>query len=221
MASPIRCLVTAGPTREFFDPVRFVSNPSSGRMGYALAAAGAGRGWQVDLISGPVELAVPLGVNLQRVVTGEEMYQAVARAFPFCDILIMTAAIMDYRPRSVSDHKIKKNELRMVIEMEPVIDVLATVSRMRKQQLIIGFAAETHNLETYALQKLRSKNADFIVANKIGGPDGAFGREDNAVVVYGRDGQCLPMGPAPKTELAESLIELFSPHIGRSRSVSA
>lgn len=188
-------------------------------MGYALAAAAVRRGWEVDLVSGPVELDPPSGVNLHRVVTGQEMYAAVASLFPSCDILIMTAAIMDYRPRVVSDHKIKKNELQMVIEMEPVVDVLATVSRQRVNQLIVGFAAETNNIETYALDKLRSKNTDFIVANKIGGSDSAFGRDDNTILVYGRDGKSLSLGPSLKTELAGQLLDLFEPRIGQPRAV--
>lgn len=209
-ASPIRCLVTAGPTREFFDPVRFLSNPSSGKMGYALARAAALKGWEVDLVSGPVALPDPLNVRVQRVVTGAEMYDAVRGLFPVCDVLIMTAAIMDYRPKTVADHKIKKFELEMVIRMEPVIDILATVAKEKQHQLVVGFAAETNNLEEYALKKLEAKNADFIVANRIGGEASAFERDDNSVIVFGRDGQRLPMGPATKDHLAAELIDLFA-----------
>jgi phosphopantothenoylcysteine decarboxylase/phosphopantothenate--cysteine ligase len=209
-ASPIRCLVTAGPTREFFDPVRFLSNPSSGKMGYALARAAAERGWEVELVSGPVALEDPPGVKVERVVTGAEMYLAVKERFSRCDILIMTAAIMDYRPRVVADHKIKKFELEMVIEMEPVVDVLATVTKDKANQVIVGFAAETDHLETYAVKKLDYKNADFIVANNIGGPEGAFEKDDNAVVVFSRDGRRLPLGPASKVDLAIELIDLFA-----------
>ena len=213
MASPIRCLVTAGPTREYFDPVRFLSNPSSGKMGFALAEAAAARGWDVDLVSGPVSLPDPDKVRVKQVVTGEEMFKAVAERFPACQILIMTAAIMDYRPKTVAAHKIKKFELEMVIEMEPVIDVLATVAREKRNQLVVGFAAETNNLETYARRKLESKNADFIVANLIGGREGAFGRNDNRVEVFSRDNSPLALGPMPKRELADRLLDLFSPYI--------
>lgn len=212
-ASPIRCLVSAGPTREFFDPVRFLSNPSSGKMGYALAAAAARRNWQVELVSGPVSLAGPEGVSLTRVVTGKEMYEAVSRRFDNCDILIMTAAIMDYRPKAIADHKIKKFELEMVIEMEPVIDVLATVARRRAHQVIVGFAAETDHLESYARRKLESKNADFIVANQIGGPGSAFGNEENSVLVLDRFNAPLQLGPMAKTLLADRLLDLFEPGI--------
>jgi phosphopantothenoylcysteine decarboxylase/phosphopantothenate--cysteine ligase len=216
-ASPIRCLVSAGPTREFFDPVRFVSNPSSGKMGYALANAAVQRGWMVDLVSGPVALPDPGGVKVTRVVTGDEMYHAIDSRFDGCDILIMTAAIIDYRPRTVADHKIKKFELDMVVEMEPVIDVLATVARRKAHQVVVGFAAETDHLERYATDKLLRKNADFIVANHIGGPDSAFERDDNTVYVYSKSGDPLVLGPLPKTDLACRLLDLFAPSLPQSR----
>ncbi|HSH09240.1 MAG TPA: phosphopantothenoylcysteine decarboxylase [Oceanipulchritudo sp.] len=205
--------MTAGPTREYFDPVRFLSNPSSGKMGYALARAAAARGWAVELVSGPVSLPSPDGVLVEHVVTGEQMYEAVRKRFAQCDILIMTAAIMDYRPKAVADHKIKKFELEMFIEMEPVIDVLATVAREKAHQVVVGFAAETNNMEAYALEKLKSKNADFIVANNIGGADGAFGRDENTVLVFSRQGGQIPLGPLAKDVLADQLLDLFAPRI--------
>ena len=214
-ASPIRCLVTAGPTREFFDPVRFLSNPSSGKMGYALAAAAAERGWSVELVSGPVSLPDPENVKVERVVTGQEMYEAVNARFPQCDVLIMTAAIMDYRPREVADHKIKKYELEMVIKMEPVIDVLATVARSKDHQLVVGFAAETNDLITNATKKLSAKNADFIVGNLIGGKASAFGRDDNEVIVISQESDPVRIGPLPKPELASELLDLFMPRLGK------
>jgi phosphopantothenoylcysteine decarboxylase/phosphopantothenate--cysteine ligase len=212
-ASPIRCLVTAGPTREFFDPVRYLSNPSSGKMGYALAAAAVHLGWEVELISGPVDLPDPQGASVTKVVTGEEMHQAVEERFPHCDVLIMTAAIMDYRPQEVADHKIKKYELEMVIKMEPVVDVLATVAKNKDHQLVVGFAAETNDLVENSMKKLHSKNADFIVGNHIGGPDGAFGKDENTVVVISRDAEPLTFGPLPKTDLAETLLKHFLPRL--------
>jgi phosphopantothenoylcysteine decarboxylase/phosphopantothenate--cysteine ligase len=182
-------------------------------MGYALASAAASRGWTVELISGPVSLPDPEGVSVSRVVTGEEMYQAVDSRFADCDILIMTAAIMDYRPKQVADHKIKKFELDMVVEMEPVVDVLATVARRKTHQLVVGFAAETDHLDRYARDKLQRKNADFIVANQIGGPDSAFERDDNTVTVFSRSGEPMPLGPLPKAELAIRLLDLFAPSL--------
>jgi phosphopantothenoylcysteine decarboxylase/phosphopantothenate--cysteine ligase len=213
-ARPIRCLVSAGPTREYFDPVRFISNPSSGKMGYALAAAAVSRGWQVDLVSGPVALAPPAGVNLIAAETGAAMLQAIATRFAACDILIMTAAIIDYRPRQCAPHKIKKQQLEMTVTMEPVVDVLATVARGKAHQLVVGFAAETDNIEAYARRKLVEKNADFIVANRIGGPDGAFGRDDNTVLLLGADGSQETIGPAPKQALAEHLLGRFAAACG-------
>jgi phosphopantothenoylcysteine decarboxylase/phosphopantothenate--cysteine ligase len=212
-ASPIRCLVSAGPTREHFDPVRFLSNPSSGKMGYALAAAAAKRGWHVELVSGPVSLPVPEGIEVTRVVTGQEMYEAVNARFDTCDILIMTAAIMDYRPKTIADHKIKKFELEMFIKMEPVIDVLATVAARKGNQVVVGFAAETDHLEEYARRKLESKNADYIVANLIGGPDGAFEKDSNKVLVLHRAGASVPLGPLSKVALASELLDLFEPAV--------
>ncbi len=212
-ASPIRCLVTAGPTREFFDPVRFLSNPSSGKMGFALAEAAVHRGWDVELISGPVSLPDPEGVRIKRIVTGQEMFEEVRKRFPGCDILIMTAAIMDYRPKLVADHKIKKFELEMVIEMEPVIDVLTTVGRDKDHQVVVGFAAETNDLVGNATKKLHSKNADFVVGNIIGGEEGAFGRDDNRVVVISNDNDPIELGPMSKSELATALLGLFTPRL--------
>jgi phosphopantothenoylcysteine decarboxylase/phosphopantothenate--cysteine ligase len=209
-ASPIRCLISAGPTREYFDPVRYVSNPSSGKMGYSLAAAAARLGWDVHLVSGPVSLPTPEGVRRENVVTGDEMYRAIDAAFDDCDILIMTAALIDFRPRYKAAQKVKKDALEMVIEMEAVVDVLGTVAKRKKRQLVIGFAAETNNVEDYGRRKLASKNADFIVANRIGVADGGFESDRNTVLLLGRDGSETPMGPAPKTELGEWLIARFA-----------
>lgn len=187
-------------------------------MGYALASAAASRGWSVEMVSGPVSLPDPERVEVTRVVTGDEMYRAIDSRFDQCDILIMTAAIMDYRPKTVADHKIKKFELDMVVEMEPVIDVLATVAKRKRHQLVVGFAAETDHLDQYATDKLRKKNADFIVANHIGGPDSAFERDDNTVFVYSQNGNPVSLGPLPKTELAMRLLDLFTPRLPTSSS---
>lgn len=210
MASPFRCLISAGPTREFFDPVRYVSNPSSGKMGYALAAAAARKGWAVHLVSGPVSLTPPEGISVENVITGEEMFRAIDRVFDDCDILIMTAALIDFRPKVKAPHKVKKGDLESSIEMEAVPDVLATVSRRKAHQLVVGFAAETNNLEDYARRKLDSKNADFIVANRIGIEGGGFESDQNSILLLGRDGTREAMGPLQKTVLGERLIERFA-----------
>jgi phosphopantothenoylcysteine decarboxylase/phosphopantothenate--cysteine ligase len=210
MARPIRCLVTAGPTREYFDPVRYVSNPSTGKMGYALAQAALQVGWEVDLVSGPVALAAPAGARMHSVVTGAEMYEAVSGLFDQCDILIMTAALIDFRPRTKAPHKVKKDALEMVVEMEPVVDVLATMGQRKKEQFIVGFAAETNDIENYARRKLESKNADYIVANQIGVPGSGFASESNSIILLGRNGSREELGPVSKVSLGETLIERFA-----------
>lgn len=207
-ASPIRCLITAGPTREFFDPVRYISNPSSGKMGYALAEAARGAGWQVTLISGPVALAAPAGVELIPVVTGEEMFRAVQEHFPQSDILIKSAAVCDMRPKAFNRNKVKKNALSMTVEFEPVVDILRTVAATKTPaQTVVGFAAETDNVETYARKKLAEKNLDWIVANRVGGENSAFEADDNTVQLIGASGRQFSFGPAPKTEIARLLIQ--------------
>ena len=210
MARPIRCLLSAGPTREYFDPVRYVSNPSTGKMGYALAAAALRAGWEVDLVSGPVALEPPPGARVVQVITGEEMYRAIDERFADCDILIMTAALIDFRPKERAPEKVKKDALHMTIEMEPVVDVLASMGRRKDGQMIVGFAAETNNVEDYARRKLSVKNADFIVANRIGVPGSGFASDENHCLLLGRDGSREELGPAPKTYLGDILIERFA-----------
>lgn len=210
MARPIRCLISAGPTREYFDPVRYVSNPSTGKMGYAIAAAAVRAGWQVELVSGPVSLTAPAGVEVIPVVTGDEMFAAIDERFEHCDVLIMTAALIDFRPRTRAPEKVKKDALAMVIEMEPVVDVLATMGKRKTRQLLVGFAAETNNVEDYARRKLSGKNADFIVANRIGVPGSGFASDENHCLLLGADGRREELGPAPKTLLGEVLIERFA-----------
>jgi len=204
---PIRCLITAGPTREFFDPVRYMSNPSSGKMGYALAEAARDAGWSVTLVSGPVALPAPEGVELVKVVTGEEMYAAVAERFPECDILIKSAAVCDMRPKAFNRSKVKKDALAMTVEFEPVVDILKTIAVTKTEgQIVVGFAAETENVQEYAEKKLREKNLDWIVANRVGGEGSAFESDQNTVMLIGAHGESLSFGPAPKPEIARELI---------------
>jgi phosphopantothenoylcysteine synthetase/decarboxylase len=203
----IRCLVTAGPTREHLDPVRFLSNPSSGKMGYALAAAAAAAGWRVELVNGPVALPPPSNVTVTRVTSAAEMFAAVDKLFDACDVLIMTAAVSDFRPKETSPQKVKKGDAALVVEFEPTTDIVKTMAaRKRPGQLVVGFAAETQDVENYARRKLKEKNLDFIVANLVGQPGAGFESDDNTVVLLGRDGSRTPFGPAPKTDLARQLI---------------
>jgi len=211
----IRCLVTAGPTREFFDPVRFVSNPSSGRMGFALAEAANDAGWEVTLVAGPVSLPSPAGIARVDVVSAQDMFEAVDSRFEFCDVLIMSAAVSDYRPKLREAHKVKKAELSLTIEMEPTIDILKTVAaRKRQGQFVVGFAAETRDVEAYALGKMESKNCDMMVANDVGEAGAGFGGETNRVIVLARNGSREDVGPASKTAIARRIVEKIAVAIG-------
>jgi phosphopantothenoylcysteine decarboxylase/phosphopantothenate--cysteine ligase len=210
----IRCLITAGPTREFFDPVRFVSNPSTGKMGFALAEAAKAEGWTVDLVSGPVALAEPKGVMFYPVVTAEEMLRQTDALFGPCDILIMTAAVSDWRPKVCEPQKLKKNGQGLTVEFEAVPDILATLAEHRRpEQVIVGFAAETENVEANALEKMKRKKIDYIAANSVAGAEGAFGSDENQLILLGKNGFRQVLGPASKREVAQKLIARLSHHL--------
>jgi phosphopantothenoylcysteine decarboxylase/phosphopantothenate--cysteine ligase len=218
-AMPLRCLITAGPTREFFDPVRFVSNPSTGKMGFALAKAAKAAGWTVDLVSGPVSLPEPEGVMFYPVVTSEELMRQTDALFGPCDILIMTAAVSDWRPKQILPQKLKKEGTDLSLEMEPVPDILAAMAAQRKPgQLLVGFAAETENIEEHALAKLKRKKIDLIAANSVAGVEGAFGNDDNTIILLGNNGFRQVLGPASKDKVADLLIQQIS-HIFSTRPV--
>lgn len=207
---PIRCLLTAGPTREYLDPVRFLSNGSSGKMGYALAAAAARRGWTVDLVSGPVALAPPEGVTVQRVTSAAEMLAACEPRFGECDLFIAVAAVADFRPKERSAQKQKKTTGTQALELVPTVDILKTLAaRKREGQLVVGFAAETHDVEAYARRKLVEKRLDWIVANDVSGAGVGMEADANAVTMIGAGGQRASFGPAPKAEVAEFVLRLI------------
>ncbi|MDR2430021.1 MAG: phosphopantothenoylcysteine decarboxylase [Puniceicoccales bacterium] len=209
MTPPLRCLITAGPTREYFDPVRYISNPSTGKMGYALAAAALAAGCRVELVSGPVALPAPGGAVLHAVGTAEEMLARASELFPACDILIKTAAVCDMRPCHYSARKVKKESLARVVEFEPVPDILKILSSAKTPaQTVVGFAAETEEVEKHALAKLMAKHLDLIVANQVGpgGSSNAFGSGTNHVFLLGRDGMRQEYGPAPKPDVARWLM---------------
>ena len=212
-ASSIRCLITAGPTREFIDPVRFISNPSTGKMGFALAEAAVDAGWTVDLVAGPVAMEEPDGAILYPVVTAEEMYHQVDALFDACDILIMTAAVSDFRPVKQSNVKEKKGGASLTVEFERTIDILKTVTERKNHQTVVGFAAETNDVEAYARKKLESKRLDWIVANQIGQPGAGFGADTNKVMLIGADGSFKQIGPATKSAVAIELISRIAPKI--------
>ena len=204
----MRCLITAGPTREHLDPVRFISNGSSGRMGYALAAAALRRGWRVDLVSGPVALAPPPGAALHAVVSAAEMFQACEPRFADCDLFLAVAAVADYCPKVCSPEKLRKGGSGWRLELVPTIDILRTLAaRKRPGQVVVGFAAETHDLEARARRKLEEKNLDWIVANDVSQPGLGMNAADNAIILLARGAMPLPFGPAPKSAVAEFILE--------------
>ena len=204
----VKLVITAGPTREPLDPVRYISNRSSGKMGYALAEAGVRAGADVILISGPVNLPAPKGLSLVNVETAQQMYEAVLGQMNDCDIYIGAAAVADYRPAEIESSKIKKQHDSSVITLEKNPDIVATVAALSNKPFVVGFAAETDNLENYAIDKLRTKNLDMIAANWVGQAEGGFDSDRNALQVYWRNGkQNLPM--TDKHQLAEQLLTLI------------
>ncbi len=210
-ASSIRCLITAGPTREHIDPVRYISNPSTGKMGFSIAQAAIEAGWNVDLVAGPVDLEEPIGAIFYPVMTAEEMLHQVDALFDACDILIMTAAVSDFRPVIQHTQKEKKGEASMNIEFERTTDILKAMSDRKAHQTVVGFAAETKDVVTYAKEKLASKNLDFIVANEVGRVGSGFAADSNEVLLIAADGTSIKLGPSTKSVIAEELIQLVAP----------
>ncbi|MDH3265627.1 MAG: bifunctional phosphopantothenoylcysteine decarboxylase/phosphopantothenate--cysteine ligase CoaBC [Gammaproteobacteria bacterium] len=208
-------LVTAGPTREAIDPVRYISNRSSGKMGYAIAVAARDQGARVILISGPVNLAAPAGIDVLYVKTADEMYTATHDNVAEADVFIAAAAVSDYRPAQSSLQKIKKKTETMQLDLVRSRDILASVAALQGAPFTVGFAAETENVRDYALAKLKDKKLDMIVANKVG-DDRGFDRDDNTVEVYWPDGQ-QDFAQAAKTELAHQVMELVAERFAKVR----
>src|SRR5271157_704241 len=200
-------IVTAGPTQEPLDPVRFLSNRSSGKMGYALAEAAARRGARVILVSGPVNLAPPAGVETIPVRTAAEMREQVLAHLDDAGIVIKAAAVADFCLTKVPAQKVKKTAARLSLELDPTPDILAELGRKKGDRLLIGFAAETQNLVAEARRKLESKNCDMIVANLVGAPDLGFESEENEVTLVLRTGETLPLARAPKREVAGRILD--------------
>lgn len=209
-------LITAGPTREYLDPVRFLSNPSTGRMGYALARAAGARGAEVILVSGPVKLRPPQGVKLVKVVSSAEMYREVMRHYTKADIVIMAAAVADYRPAGRARGKIKKDADEKVLRLVRTRDILTSLGRRKEGRVLVGFAAETGRIESNAKRKLRKKNLDCIVANDVSRPESGFESHTNEVVVLYRDGRREQFPLMSKEQLARRLVtRCFALHTGR------
>jgi phosphopantothenoylcysteine decarboxylase/phosphopantothenate--cysteine ligase len=200
-------LVTAGPTREELDPIRFISNHSSGRMGYALAQAARQRGARVILVSGPVALPAPVGVELVAVETACQMRQAVMERVADSTVVIKAAAVADYRAVLRNDQKIKKQGERLTIELERNPDILAELGRLEPRPLLIGFAAETAELQSHAAAKLAAKNLDMIVANDVTQEGAGFNVSTNVCQLLFRDGSNEPLPLMDKQELADLILD--------------
>ncbi|MBI2191186.1 MAG: phosphopantothenoylcysteine decarboxylase [Planctomycetes bacterium] len=200
----MRILVTAGPTREYLDPVRFLSNASTGTMGYALARAARDAGHQVTLISGPTATRPPGGISFVPVISARDMYRAVSQHFNRVDVVLMNAAVSDYRPRRRRVRKIKKSGARFMLELVPNLDILKALGRRKKHQRLMGFALETHHGLAHARQKLREKRLDWIVLNS----PSAIGALDAQITVLHADGRRVEMKKASKMELARWLVRL-------------
>lgn len=203
-----KILINAGPTREYLDPVRFISNPSSGRMGFALAKAAQRRGARVTLVSGPVSLPTPEGVRRIDVESAEEMFQACQKEFPDADVFIASAAVGDYRPSHPHDEKLKKTHPKLNLELKTNPDILKTLGEHKKNgQILVGFAAETQDLIDNAQSKIKKKNLDLIVANDVSQPGAGFAVETNQVILINRQGQKKPLPLLAKEEVAENILD--------------
>lgn len=208
-----KVVVTAGPTRERIDPVRYVSNFSTGKMGFAMAQAAAELGADVTLIAGPVSLDTPPGVKRINVESAEQMFSAVDELFTISDVLIKTAAVADYKPKEIASQKIKKQQGDSILEMERTPDILATMGKLKQHQIIIGFAAETQNIETYAETKRAKKNADYIVANDVTAEGAGFGTDTNKVSLVTKEG-IHEFDMMPKQQLALELLQFIAKQEG-------
>jgi phosphopantothenoylcysteine decarboxylase/phosphopantothenate--cysteine ligase len=206
-----RVVVTAGPTREAVDPVRFLSNPSSGRQGFALAQVAVDKGATVMLVTGPTPLATPVGAKRVDVSSAEEMRNATLAACAEADLLLMAAAVADYRPTDTAPQKIKKGEADLTLRLARTPDILSAVGAQRADtglpRVVVGFAAETQNLEENARAKLAAKRLDLIVANEVTALDAGFGVETNRVLLIGRDGSVEPLPLMSKAAVAEAVLE--------------
>lgn len=202
-----KVLVTAGGTREPLDPVRYIGNFSTGKMGYAIAQALSEAGADVTLVSAPSELPIPRGVNAVKITTAEEMYQEVLRLFPEQDIVVKSAAVADYRPVLTAEQKIKKSTQNIHLELVPNPDILSALGELKKHQILVGFAAETQNVLDNGLEKLKRKKADLLVVNDITAPGAGFGTDTNIVSFLFSDGRRRDLPQMSKLEVARELVK--------------
>jgi phosphopantothenoylcysteine decarboxylase/phosphopantothenate--cysteine ligase len=201
-----RVLITAGPTRETIDPVRFISNHSSGKMGYALAQEAVDRGADVLLISGPTNLTVPKGVEVEYITTSEEMYTKVMKNYLAADIIIKSAAVADYRPKDISKEKIKKSGDELILTLEKTKDIAYELGKRKENRILVGFAAETENLIDNAKIKLKKKNFDFIVANDLKQKGAGFATDTNIVKIIDSEGTIIELPKMSKKHIAKEIF---------------
>jgi phosphopantothenoylcysteine decarboxylase/phosphopantothenate--cysteine ligase len=206
----VRFVVTAGPTREAIDPVRFISNRSSGKMGYAIAEAAIAAGHSVTLISGPATVAPPDGAKFISIMTSDELHDAVHRAAPECQVLVMCAAVSDYKPATVEPRKMKRRKTPFALELIPTRDILASLPQGNREFLVVGFAAETDDLELNARKKLQEKNCDMIVANDVSKTDSGMESDENAVTIFLRSGESKKISRRSKKIIARELVKIIS-----------
>jgi phosphopantothenoylcysteine decarboxylase/phosphopantothenate--cysteine ligase len=200
-------LVTAGPTREDLDPVRYLTNRSSGKMGYAVAEVAARRGAKVILVSGPTALETPAGVRRVDVRTAEQMHEAVTKEFAACSIGIFAAAVADYRPAEKHAEKIKKTDGRLTLQLEPTVDILQEMASAKGDKFMVGFAAETTDVAQNARKKMAAKNLDLIVANDVTAEGAGFDHDTNSVSLYYRDGRDVALPKMSKAEVAQRILD--------------
>lgn len=205
-ASIMRILVTAGPTREPIDPVRFISNRSTGKMGYAVADACANRGHSVILVSGPVSLMPPADVKVINVETAAEMLTAVKKHVRWCDAMVMTAAVSDFRPETFCQQKMKKRNMPASLKLQRTVDILKSVKSQKGTRTFVGFAAETSHMLAEARRKLKEKGVDMVVANDVTRKDSGFGTETNRVVIVYGGGITEKLPLMSKSRVAERIL---------------
>ncbi|WP_031461720.1 bifunctional phosphopantothenoylcysteine decarboxylase/phosphopantothenate--cysteine ligase CoaBC [Paenibacillus polymyxa] len=209
-----KVIVTAGGTIERIDPVRYITNDSSGKMGFAIAKVAQEMGAEVHLIAANTSAEPPSGISLERVQSAEDMYQAVLKQWETSDMVVMAAAVADYRPREVAQTKIKKKDSVFTLELVKNVDILESLGRSKKHQFLIGFAAETGNLETYAIDKLERKNCDLLAANDVTVDGAGFGVDTNAVQIYDRSGMVEQIPVQSKEDVARKLLTLAAGRMG-------
>ena len=212
MTKKIRCLISAGPTREWIDPVRFISNPSTGKMGYALAEAALARGFDVDLVSGPVSLTAPQGVRLHSVVTAAEMEESMSELFDEANLVIMCAAVCYHRPLKRWNEKLNKDDFPKNLEWVKNNDIVAGLSANRKKdQKIIGFAAETTNAMAHAASKVERKGLDWIALNEVSKEGIGFASDFNDVTLLSNTGETISLGRLTKKKTAQKILDQVWP----------